>query len=82
MEIDIKKVLKLHPPVFTQEADGGYSVEVPDFPGCVSEGDTYQEAQAMIEEAAYGWILSMRDYGFPFALAPELNALHRRELVR
>lgn len=29
----------------------GFSVEVPSLPGCVSEGDTFEEAQKNIKEA-------------------------------
>ena len=31
--------------------EGGYTVHVPSLPGCVSEGDTLEEAQANIREA-------------------------------
>lgn len=31
--------------------DGGYTVDVPSLPGCISEGETVQEALANIEEA-------------------------------
>ena len=34
--------------------EGGYWVEVPALPGCVSEGDTLQEALANIREAIHG----------------------------
>jgi predicted RNase H-like HicB family nuclease len=36
--------------------EGGYWAEVPAFPGCVSEGETFDEALANIREAAEGWI--------------------------
>lgn len=36
----------LHP-----EETGGYSVTVPSLPGCFSEGETIEEALAMIKEA-------------------------------
>ena len=35
--------------------EGGYWVEVPALPGCVSEGDTFDEALANTREAAEGW---------------------------
>ena len=41
----------LHPSV-----DGGYWCTVPGFEGCVSEGDTVEEATAMIQDAANGWL--------------------------
>ena len=31
--------------------EGGYTVYVPSLPGCISEGDTLEEALANIEEA-------------------------------
>jgi predicted RNase H-like HicB family nuclease len=37
--------------VFEREEDGGYSVWVPDLPGCCSQGDTLEEAIEMIKEA-------------------------------
>jgi predicted RNase H-like HicB family nuclease len=36
--------------------EGGYWAEVPAFPGCVSEGETFEEVLANIREAAEGWI--------------------------
>jgi predicted RNase H-like HicB family nuclease len=37
--------------VFEPQDGGGYTVYVPDLPGCISEGDTLEEATAMIQEA-------------------------------
>ena len=36
--------------------EGGYWAEVPALPGCVSEGDTFDEAVANIREAAESWL--------------------------
>jgi predicted RNase H-like HicB family nuclease len=38
--------------VLQPEADGGFVVKVPALPGCVSQGDTREEAMRNIEEAA------------------------------
>ena len=51
--------------VFEQEADGGFSVYVPDLPGCASQGDTYDEALANIADAVQCYVLSMRYDGLP-----------------
>jgi len=32
--------------------EGGYTVHVPSLPGCISEGETVEEAMANIREAA------------------------------
>jgi predicted RNase H-like HicB family nuclease len=37
--------------VFQEEKDGGYSVWVPDLPGCASQGETIEEALENIKEA-------------------------------
>ena len=37
--------------VFEPSDDGGYTVFVPSLPGCISEGDTREEAIANIREA-------------------------------
>jgi predicted RNase H-like HicB family nuclease len=43
--------------------DGSYSAYVPDLPGCVSCGDTIDEAKAMIQEAVQLHIESLRNHG-------------------
>ena len=37
--------------IFTHEEEGGYSVYVPDLPGCISQGDNFEEAKKNIAEA-------------------------------
>ncbi len=36
--------------------EGGFWAEVPALPGCVSEGDSFEEVIANLREAAEGWI--------------------------
>ena len=48
-----------------QNEDGGYTVTVPSLPGCVSEGATWEEALAEIEEAISGYIEVARKLGKP-----------------
>jgi predicted RNase H-like HicB family nuclease len=36
--------------------EGGFWAEIPALPGCVSEGDTYEETLINIREAAEGWL--------------------------
>lgn len=45
------------------EKIGGYTVEVPDLPGCVSEGDTLADAILMATDAASGWVLDELEDG-------------------
>ena len=44
-----------------QNEDGGYTVTVPSLPGCVSEGSTWEEALAHIEEAIAGYVEVARE---------------------
>jgi predicted RNase H-like HicB family nuclease len=48
--IEEKEVMKLQV-VLEPGEDGGYTVYVPALPGCISEGDTRQEALENIEQA-------------------------------
>jgi predicted RNase H-like HicB family nuclease len=51
--------------VLEREADGGYVVKVPALPGCVSQGDTRDEALRNIREAIELYIEDCRDAGDP-----------------
>jgi len=39
---------------------GGYTVTVPSLPGCISQGDTCDEALKNIEEAITGYIETLK----------------------
>lgn len=45
------------------DGSGGYVVEFPDLPGCVTEGKTLQEAIEYGMDAASGWILGELEDG-------------------
>ncbi len=45
----------VYPAVFTP-SDDGYSVSVPDLPGCHTQGDTLAEAIEMAEDAISMWL--------------------------
>jgi len=51
--------------VLEQESDGGYVVNVPALPGCVSQGDTRGEALANIREAITLYVEDCRGAGDP-----------------
>ena len=53
-----------YPAIFYPCEDGtGYTVEVPDLPGCVSEGDNLADAILMATDAASGWVLDELEDG-------------------
>lgn len=51
--------------VLEPQEEGGYTVYVPDLPGCVSEGETPEQAIEMIRDAMAGYLEARRDRGWP-----------------
>lgn len=45
--------------VFEEAEEGGYTVTVPSLPGCISEGDTFEEAKKNIKEAITVYLESL-----------------------
>jgi len=45
--------------------DGGYTVTVPGLPGCITEGDTFEEALANAGEAVQGYFEALEKEGLP-----------------
>jgi predicted RNase H-like HicB family nuclease len=42
--------------------EGGYTVVAPALPGCISEGDTEEEALENIKDAIQGWLVVAKRY--------------------
>lgn len=57
-----------YPITLYPEEAGGFTVEVKDLPGCLSQGETVEEACEMIAEARELWIEVAYDYGDPIPL--------------
>jgi predicted RNase H-like HicB family nuclease len=51
--------------ILEQEADGGFVAHIPALPGCVSQGDSRQEALDNIREAADLYSQDCHDSGDP-----------------
>ncbi|MBD1218747.1 MAG: type II toxin-antitoxin system HicB family antitoxin [Anabaena sp. CoA2_C59] len=49
--LSLKYPMSIYP-----EEDGGYTVMIPDLPGCMSQGDNLEEAIENINEARELWI--------------------------
>lgn len=56
--------------------EGGYTVTVPALPGCVTEGDTYEEALEMAHDAISLYVQSLIDDGLPIPTEPEALEAH------
>lgn len=58
--------------VFEPQEEGGFTAIVPSLPGCISQGDTFDETIANIKEAIELYIESLEADGLPI---PEENRL-------
>ena len=59
--------------VLTPEEDGRYSVTVPALPGCISQGETREEALAMIREAIELYLESLDAHDEPAPIPIEIE---------
>lgn len=65
-----------YPAIFSPQEDGtGYTVTVPDLPGCVTEGDTLADAILMAQDAASGWVLDELEDGHRAPDASPVSAI-------
>lgn len=62
-----KKVAKVfqYTAVFEPEESGGYSVTIPALPGCISQGENFEEALANIKEAAELYLEDLKESEIP-----------------
>jgi predicted RNase H-like HicB family nuclease len=58
----VKKYYKV---ILEPQEEGGYTVTVPSLPGCISEGDTYDEALVNIRDAINLYLDSLQADGLP-----------------
>ncbi len=66
----------LYPAIFTPcEESEGYTVVVPDLPGCVTEGKSLVDAIEMGVDAASGWILGELEDGNSIPSASRMNTI-------
>ena len=52
--------------IFEPQESGGYTVIVPAIPGCITEGDTLEEARKNAKEAIECYLESLAKDGEPF----------------
>lgn len=58
---NIKKLLR-YTVVFEEAPEGGYVVRIPTL-GCVTEGETFEEAKAMAKDAIRCYVASLLKHG-------------------
>lgn len=65
-------IIVLKPTEYADET--GFTVNVPALPGCITEGDTVEEAMANAREAIAAYIESLESEGLPVPESHELVA--------
>ncbi len=65
--------------VFEPSEDGGFIVSVPALPGCITQGETFEEAREMVIDAIQGYLESLQKDG---VLIPVEEVVGEAELVR
>ena len=58
---NIKKSVYRFTAIFEPAKEGGYVVYVPALPGCATQGDTFEEAEAMVKDAIGGYLATLQD---------------------
>ncbi len=49
--------------IFAPAPEGGFVVSVPVLPGCMSQGETFEEAKSNIQDAITGYISILKEDG-------------------
>lgn len=63
--------------VFEPAPEGGFVVTVPALPGLVTEGDTIEEARAMVRDAIRGYLESLVKHGEEIPVEPSPASIER-----
>lgn len=71
----------IYPAIFYPYSDGsgGYVVEFPDLPGCVTGGKDLAEALEMAVDAASGWVLDELEEGNPVPRASKYQEVQPKD---
>jgi predicted RNase H-like HicB family nuclease len=51
--------------IYWSEQDAAFLAEVPELPGCMADGQTYQEAITNVERVIQEWIETAKELGRP-----------------
>ncbi len=62
--------------IYWSKEDNAYLAEVPELPGCIAHGDTYESALENIQNAIQLWIDTAKEFGDPIPVAKERKLLY------
>jgi predicted RNase H-like HicB family nuclease len=49
--------------IYPDLEDGGWIAEVPSLPGCITQGETYEEVIANVDDAIETWLEGAKQFG-------------------
>jgi predicted RNase H-like HicB family nuclease len=67
--------------IFTPQEEGGFTAEVPDLPGCISEGDSFEEAEENITEAIELYLETLEERGLPLPNREPMKVVRMQMVV-
>ena len=73
--LEPKEAMMKYKVVLEPQEEGGYTVYVPTLPGCVSQGETTEEAMANIREAVEVYLESVNERGIRLPQIEEREVL-------
>lgn len=53
--------------IYWSNEDDSFVAEVPELPGCVADGPTYEDALEMIQEIIDIWVETQKEMGHPIS---------------
>lgn len=59
----------------SEDDGGGFAASVPDLPGCMSDGETPEQAIVNVQDAIAAWIEAAHDMGRPIPEPSRVSAL-------
>lgn len=71
-----------YPITLTPEPEGGFTAEAKDLPGCITQGETAEEALENVEEAKALWLETALESGAPIPLPSHQGEFSGRFVVR
>lgn len=67
-------MLTVYPAIFLKE-ETGYSISFPDLEGCLTEGDSLEDAMEMAQEALGLYLASLKERNLSIPVASELSSI-------
>jgi len=74
---NIKQRMYNYTVIFEPAKEGGYVVYVPALPGCLTQGDSFEEAEMMAKDAIKEYLKAKRDLKEEIPIEPESTVISR-----